>query len=155
MPLRAHRVAATALLVCATLAEAQQPPEVRVRREQQLVLARVPVGSEPELRVAPGIPTVVRFDAAVAHAEVKGEGLGRLVWLDVAGYSLLLEPRRELAPDEKLPLEVVLVQGSTRTRLLFRLVSRSGEVDARVDVVSRPPPVRSVLEPGAMYSRRW
>ena len=55
------------VLACATIAGAQQPPVVRVRREQQLVLARVPAGSEPELRVAPGITTVVRFDAEVVH----------------------------------------------------------------------------------------
>jgi uncharacterized protein (TIGR02268 family) len=154
MPPRLHLAAAAALLVCATLARAQQPPEVRVHREQRLVLARMPVGSEPELRVAPGLPTVLRFDAEVVHVEVNHEGPGRLVWVDVAGHSLLLEPRRELASDEKLPMEVVLAQGPARTRLVFQLVSHPGEVDARVDVELRPRSVRPELEPEVASSRR-
>jgi len=151
---RLHRAAATALLACATVAEAQQPPMVRVRREQQLVLARVPAGSEPELRMAPGIITVVRFDAEVVHVEVKGEGLGHRVWWDVAGHSLLLEPRGEWVSGRRLRLEVVLAQGPTRTRLVFQLVSHPGEVDAQVDVELRPRSTRSEQEPEVASPRR-
>ena len=57
----------------------------RVRREQQLVLSRVPAGSELELRVAPGITSVARFDAQVEHVQVMREGLEHLIWWDVAG----------------------------------------------------------------------
>ena len=154
MPAHFHRAAATALLACATVAGAQQPPVARVRREQQLVLARVPLGSELELRVAPGITSVVRFDAQVEHVQVKREGAGHLVWWDVAGQSLLVEPRRELASFGPLPLEVVLVQGSIRIRLVFLLVSHPGEVDTRVDVELRPRLARSEQEPELAFSRR-
>jgi hypothetical protein len=63
---------------------------------------------------------------------------GQVVWRDVAGHSLVIEPRRELASGERLPLEVVLAQGQSRIRLVFQLVSHPGEVDARVDVQLRP-----------------
>jgi uncharacterized protein (TIGR02268 family) len=154
MPSPLYLAAATVLLTCATLAGAQQPPVARVRREQQLVLARVPAGGELELRVAPGITTVVRFDAEVSHIEVKREGLGHLVWWDVAGQSLLMEPRRELASVGPLPLEVVLAQGPSRTRLVFQLVSHPGEVDTRVDVELRPRSARSEDEPVHEAPRR-
>ena len=154
MPSPLPRAAATALLTCATLAGAQQPPVAHVRREQQLVLTRVPAGSELELRVAPGITSVARFDAQVEHVEVKREGAGHLVWWDVAGQSLLVEPRRELASFGPLPLEVVLVQGSTRIRLVFLLVSHPGEVDTRVDVELRPRSARSEQEPEFAFPRR-
>jgi uncharacterized protein (TIGR02268 family) len=143
-----------ALLVWSSVAGAQQSPVVRVRREQQLVLARMPAGSEPELRVAPGISTVVRFDADVERAEVKPQESGRVSWVDVAARSLLLEPPRELAPGERLPLEVVLVQGAVRTRLTFQLVSAPGEVDTRVDVELRPRSDRTEGEPEAPSRRR-
>lgn len=143
-----------ALLACATVVQAQQQPIVRVRREQQLVLAQTPAGSEPELWVAPGIPTVVRFDAELVRAEVKHEGPGRAVSVDVAGHSFLIEAQRELESGEKLPLEVVLAQGQNRIRLVFQLVSHLGEVDARVDVELRPRSARSELGSDAVSPRR-
>jgi uncharacterized protein (TIGR02268 family) len=154
MPPRLYRAAVTALLSVTTIAQAQQHPVVRVRREQQLVLAQMPAGSEPELRVAPGIPTVVRFDSELVHAEVQREGAGHSVSVDVAGHSFLIEAQRELESGERLPLEVVLVQGQTRTRLVFQLVSHPGEVDARVDVELRPRSARSESEPDAVSPRR-
>jgi len=154
MPSLLYRATVTALLCVATAAQAQQQPVVRVRREQQLVLAQMPAGSEPELRVAPGLPTLVRFDAELVHAEVKREGAGRSVSVDPAGHSLLIEAQRELAAGERLPLEVVLAQGQTRTRLLFQLVSNPGEVDARVDVELRPRSARPEPGPDAASPRR-
>jgi uncharacterized protein (TIGR02268 family) len=142
-----------ALFACATVAEAQQLAVVRLRREQQLVLSQVPAGGGPELRVAPGIPTVVGFDAEVAHAEVARKGPGRLVWVEVVGRSVSIKSREELASGESVPLEVVLVQGSTRTRLVFQLVSRPGEVDARVDVELSPSSTTS-LEPVVAFPQR-
>ena len=154
MPSPLPLAAATALLTCATLAGAQQPPVARVRREQQFVLSRVPAGSELELRVAPGITSVARFDAQVEHVQVMREGLGHLIWWDVAGQSLLVEPRRELASVGPVPLEVILLQGSTRIRLVFQLVSHPGEVDTRVDVELRPRSARSEQEPELASPRR-
>jgi uncharacterized protein (TIGR02268 family) len=154
MPSPLPLAAVTALLTCATLAGAQQPPVARVRREQQLVLSRVPAGSELELRVAPGITSVARFDAQVEHVQVMREGLEHLIWWDVAGQSLLVEPRRELASFGPVPLEVVLLQGSTRIRLVFQLVSHPGEVDTRVDVELRPRSARSEQEPELASPRR-
>jgi uncharacterized protein (TIGR02268 family) len=150
MPPRLHRVAVAVLFACATVADAQHPAVVRVRREQQLVLAQVPAGGEPELRLAPGIPTVVRFDAEVVHAEVTRTRPGRPVWVEVVGRSVSIKSREELAPGERLSLEVVLVQGPIRTRLVFQLVSRPGEVDARVDVELRP----GSLTPEAAFAQR-
>ncbi len=154
MTSRLHCSAAAALFVCATFAEAQQPAVVRVRREQQLVLSQVPAGGGPELRVAPGISTVVSFDAEVAHAEVTRKGPGRVVWVEVVGRSMSIKSREELASGERVPLEVVLVQGSTHPRLVFQLVSRPGEVDARVDVELSPTSTTLELEPESALPQR-
>jgi uncharacterized protein (TIGR02268 family) len=151
---RLHRAAAAALFACATVAEAQHAAVVRVRREQQLVLSQVPAGGEPELRVAPGIPTVLGFDAQVAHAEVTRKGPGRLVWVEVVGRSVVLKSREALPSGERVPLEVVLVQGSTHPRLVFQLVSRPGEVDARVDVELSPSSTTLELEPESALPQR-
>jgi uncharacterized protein (TIGR02268 family) len=151
---RLHRVAAAALVTFATVAEAQQPAVVRVRREQQLVLARIPAGGEPELRLVPGIPTVVRFDAEVVHAEVTRKGSERLVWVEVVGRSVSIKSREALASGERLPLEVILVQGPTRTQLVFQLVSHPGEVDANVDVELRPRSTRPELESEVAFPLR-
>lgn len=151
---RLHRVAAAALVAYASVAEAQQPAVVRVRREQQLVLAQVSAGGEPELRVAPGIPTVVGFDVEVVHAELTRKGSGRPVWVEVVGNSLLIKLREDLAFGERVPLEVLLVQGPTRTRLVFQLVSRPGEVDARVDVALSPSSTTPELEPVVAFPQR-
>lgn len=112
----------------------------------------MPAGSEPELRVAPGVSTVVRFDAEVERAEVNQQESMRVSWVDVAARSLLIEPPRELAPGERLPLEVVLVQAAVRTRLTFQLVSAPGEVDTRVDVELLPRSDRTEGEPEALSS---
>ena len=153
LPFPLHRAAVGALLVWCPVVVAQ-PPVARVRREQQLVLAERPAGGELELRVAPGVPTMVRLDADVERAELKGEGLGRIVRMDVAVRSLVLEPLRELAPGERLPLEVLLVQGSVRVRLLLLLVAHPTEVDTRVDVELRPRSARTGLEPEPPGPRR-
>jgi len=154
LPSPVYRAAGVALLVWSTVAGAQQLPVVRVRREQQLVLARMPAGSEPELRVAPGVSTVVRFDADVERAGVKGQEPARGSWVGVAARALLIEPPRELAPGERLPLDVVLVEGAVRTRLTFQLVSAPGEVDTRVEVELRPRSDRAEGEPEVSAPRR-
>jgi len=151
---RLRRTAAAVLVACSTAVEAQQPAVVRVRREQQLVLSQVPAGGGPELRVAPGIPTVVGFDAQVAHAEVTRKGPGRLVSAEVVGRSVSIKSREELASGERVPLEVLLVQGPTRHRLVFQLVSRPGEVDTRVDVELSPSSTTSELEPVVAFPQR-
>jgi uncharacterized protein (TIGR02268 family) len=144
---RLHSAAAAALVACATVAEAQQPAVVRVRREQQLVLSQVSAGGEPELRVAPGIPTVVGFDVEVVHAEVMLRAPMHFVSVEVVGRSVSIKSREELVSGKSMPLEVILAQGPTRTRLVFQLVSRPGEVDARVDVELRPSSTTPELEP--------
>jgi uncharacterized protein (TIGR02268 family) len=139
-----------ALLVWSPVAVAQAPV-ARVHREQQLVISEQPARTELELRVAPGVTTVVRFDEALERAELKGAGPGRGVRMDVAARSLMLEPREELPPGEPLPLDVVLVQGPVRVRLRFLLRSHPSEVDSQVDVELRPRSARSppTLEPPA------
>ena len=141
-----HRAALLALLVWSPIAVARAPV-ARVRREQQLVLSERPAGTELELRLAPSVTTVVRFDADVERAELKGEGPGRAVRMDVAARSLMLEPREELPPGEPPWLDVVLAEGPARVRLRFLLVSHPSEVDSQVDVELRPRLARSPPEP--------
>jgi len=154
LPSPVHRATVMALLSWSPMALAQ-PPVARVRREQHLVLHEKPsAGGELELRVAPNVPTVVRFDADVVRTEVKREGLGPLLRMDVAARSLLLEPLRELPPGERLPLEVVLEQRPVHVRLVLQLISHPDEVDARVDVELRPRLARQTLEPEVTRPRR-
>jgi uncharacterized protein (TIGR02268 family) len=116
-----------------------QAPVARVRREQQLVLSEQPAGTELELRLAPSVTTVVRFDADVERAELKGTGPGRGVRMDVAARSLMLEPLEEVPSGEPPTLEVVLAQeGPVRFLLHLRLVSHPSEVDSQVEVELRP-----------------
>jgi uncharacterized protein (TIGR02268 family) len=129
-----YRLAVVALLGWSPVAVAQAPA-VRVSREQQLVLSQRPARAELEVRVGEGVTTLVRVAAEVV--EVKREALGGSVWVDVAASSVLLEPLRELAEGERLPLELVLQEGGVRTRLVLWLVSRPGEVDTRVGVELR------------------
>ncbi|WP_309895979.1 DUF2381 family protein [Archangium sp.] len=138
------RVAVLALFLWSPLVVAQTPV-ARVRREQQLVLSERPAGTELELRLATGVTTVVRFDADVERAELKG--VGREVRMDVAARFLLLQPREELPPGEPPTLEVVLAQGPARFQLRFPLVSHPSEVDSQVEVELRPPLTRSPPAP--------
>ena len=125
-----------------------QPPVARVRREQQLVLSERPAGGELELRLAPGVLSLLRFDAEVVRAELKGAaGAERLVRLEVAARSLQIEPLREVAAKEELKLEVVLAQASVHFRLVFSLVSHPTEVDTRVDLELRFRSTRMAPEP--------
>jgi len=148
-----HRAAVLALLVWSPIAMARAPV-ARVRREQQLVLSERPAGTELELRVAPGVTTVVRFDAGVERAELKGEGPGRAIRMDVAPHSLVLEPREALPPGEPPWLNVVLAEGPARVQLRFRLVSHPSEVDSQVDVELRPRSPRSPPEPEPPVSQK-
>jgi uncharacterized protein (TIGR02268 family) len=141
-----------ALLVWSPVVVAQAPV-ARVRREQQLVLSERPAGTELELRLAPSVTTVVRFDADVERAELKGAGPGRGVRMDVAARSLLLEPREELPPGEPPTLEVVLAQGPARFQLRFPLVSHPSEVDSQVEVELHPRLSRSPPAPQPPVSR--
>lgn len=137
-----HRAFVVALLGWSPVALAQQPV-ARLRREQQLVLPGKHAASELELKVASRNITVVRFDEDVDIVEVKQEGLGGVVWVDVGAHSLLLEPRRELASGERLSLEVVLAQGMHRVRLVLVLVSHPNEIDREVNLELQPRSARS------------
>ncbi|WP_309897154.1 DUF2381 family protein [Archangium sp.] len=146
LPSLPWRVAALSLLAWSPLALAQAPV-ARVRREQQLVLSEPPAGTELALRLALGFTTVVRFDAQVERAELKGTGPGREVRLDVAPRFLVLEPLQELPSGEPPKLEVVLTRGPERFLLRFPLLSHPAEVDAQVEVELRPRAARSTPEP--------
>jgi uncharacterized protein (TIGR02268 family) len=142
LPLRATVMV---LLAWSCVAVAQ-PPVARVRREQQLVLSERPAGGELELRVAPGILSLARFDAEVVRVELKGVGAERLVRLEVSAHSVQLEPLRELSVRDELKLEVVLAQAPVHARLLFSLVSHPTEVDTQVDLELRPRSSRAAPE---------
>jgi uncharacterized protein (TIGR02268 family) len=110
------------------------------------VLSELPAGGELELRVATGVLSVVRFDAQVVRAELKGAEAERLVRMEVAARSLQLEPLRELTASDELRLEVVLAQAPVHARLVIPLVSHPTEVDTRVDLELRPRSSRTAAE---------
>ncbi|HSP80979.1 MAG TPA: DUF2381 family protein [Myxococcaceae bacterium] len=139
-----YRLAVVALLGWSPVVMGQAPV-ARVEREQLLVLSERPARAELEVRVALGVTTLVRVDAELV--EVKREGLGEAVWVDVAANSLQVELRRALAPGERLPLELLLEEGGVRTRVELLLVSHPSEVDTRVSVQLRPRLPRTAMAP--------
>ncbi|HSP81293.1 MAG TPA: DUF2381 family protein [Myxococcaceae bacterium] len=139
MPSSFSRVAAGALLACSTIASATPPPVARVRREQQLVLSEPAPGLAPELRLAPGVTTVLQFDLEIEPSRVEIEGLGHLLWADVGRHSIVLRLLRPLPPGKRLRLTVPFKDGrTTPSQASFLLVSRPGEVDSVV-VIERHP----------------
>jgi uncharacterized protein (TIGR02268 family) len=140
-----------------TLAAAQRLPQfpVRERKERQLVLtgsAREPV---PEVRVAVGFTTYLRFDAPIERASVEVAGWPVLFqFMDVGERVIALEPLLELESWEQLSVRVRYQDGAFPQRVQFSLVSHSTVVDGEVKVGRRlPVPEAQDAEPEVPRAR--
>ncbi len=95
----------------------------------------------PEVRVAQGVTTTLRFDAPIERASVEVQGgKERFLLVDVGERSLLLEPSLEPRPGERLSL-TLRYRGPPPEQATFWLVSHPTHVDGevKVDRHSRSP----------------
>jgi hypothetical protein len=93
----------------------------------------------PEVRVAAGITTTLRFDAPIDRTSVEVEGQEvNFRFVDVGERTLVLEPALELAPGKRLGVRVRYRDGAFPSQAAFALVSHPIAVDGLVEVVRRP-----------------
>jgi uncharacterized protein (TIGR02268 family) len=100
------------------------------------VLSELRPGEVPRVYVAPGVSTLLLFDAELG--EVSLEGRGRFSRVEVAGRALVLRPAGALEAGERLRLEVTFADGLVPARAVFALVTDPERVDGEVDVERRP-----------------
>ena len=89
----------------------------------------------PQVRVAAGVTTYLRFDAPIdkASLEVQG-GQERFQLVDAGEHFIALNPSRELVPGERLSVQVRYRSGTPPGEATFWLVSDSTQVDKEVEV---------------------
>lgn len=131
------RLVAILSLLLGFAAPAQSLPGARERIERRVILSGNPSELVPEVRIAAGTATLLRFDAALDRGAVEVEGRERFQLMDAGERVLVLEPRVELGPGERLLLRVRYADGATPAQGVFALVSHESKVDARVDVFRR------------------
>jgi len=113
------------LSLVAWTATAQSPTERTVR------VRRVPLAGSPvDVRVAPGIPTTLNFDADINPLSVAMDAPGRVTVLAVAPRALTLAPVSEL--DKAVSLRVRFVNACSVLEPVFSLRMDAAEVDAQV-----------------------
>jgi len=133
-------VLALVSFLASALAGAQPRPAARERQvvsTRQLVLPTSATGPLPEVRVAPGVPTTIIFDAALARDSVKLDGEGtRILLVDVGDKSVTVEPLVELGQERAL-LRVRFVDGAAPEGATLALVSDPAQVDGHLRVSRR------------------
>jgi uncharacterized protein (TIGR02268 family) len=127
---------------------AQSPSPSREREERRLVLPSGPDAPLPEVRIASGVSTWLRFDSPLDRSSVELEGrAARFREVDVGERTLLLVPSVEPAPGERLGLRVRFRDGSSPSHASFALVSHPSRVDKELEVVRQARPLEA-LEAG-------
>ena len=126
-------------------AEAQTQPPARERQERQVVLPSNPGESVPEVRVAAGIATYLRFDAPIDRTSLELEGRpARFRWVDVGERLVAVEPSVDLVAEERLVVRVRYKDGASPAAATLVLVSNPTLVDKEVEVVRRPRTVEAL-----------
>lgn len=133
------------LLLVASVALAREPDEKRVVRT--LLVSEQPADTTHNVYVASQVATVLRFEQDVDLTRTKLLGWeGRFAPLLVGSQKVVLEPRRELGDDERVPLLVTLADG-TELAFLVRPPSRErwGWTDYQVNVFKNRESYSAVL----------
>jgi uncharacterized protein (TIGR02268 family) len=141
--MRFSSLAQPSLLPCLVLpllltgvASAQSPAPAREREERRLVLPSGPEAPVPEVRIASGVSTWLRFDSPIEKASVELDGRAtRFREVDVGERTLLLVPSVEPGPGERLGLRVRFRDGASPRHASFALVSHPSRVDKELEVV--------------------
>ena len=126
------------------LPSAAQPP-AREQQQRQLVVPSGPGEPVPEVRVAAGVSTYLRFNAPIDRASLEVEGRAtRFKLVDPGEYTLTLEVAVEPGPGEKLGVRVRYKDGGSPAYAALALVSHPTLVDKEVEVVRRPRTVEAL-----------
>ncbi|KFA91737.1 DUF2381 family protein [Archangium violaceum] len=101
--------------------------------------------SVPEVRVAAGVASYLRFDAPLDKASLELEGRpARFRWVDVGERLVAVEPSVDLVAEERLVLRVRYKDGASPAVATLVLVSHLSLVDKEVEVVRRPRTVEAL-----------
>jgi len=119
-----------------TAAAAEPGPERRMRqRHQRHISLSVETSAPPVVHVSAGMPTVLLFDSPVLPASLQvGTSRERFERLDVSEQTLILLPRQDLLPHERVLLTVRFADGHIPYRATFALVSEPRARDLQVRV---------------------
>jgi uncharacterized protein (TIGR02268 family) len=136
-----------ALLVSTSVGAQRLPPSVEMPAVRPLYMSKDPTQDVPELHVAGGMVTTLRFEnsGAPRQAELLGWE-GRFEPLLVGNRSVVLVPLKPLAQGERFMLLVTLMDG---TALPFTVTASKDYRDVQVNVYpdpESPEAVRARLE---------
>ncbi|WP_395847921.1 DUF2381 family protein [Cystobacter fuscus] len=133
------------LVLTGATAAAQPHPPARERQERRVTLSGNPEEAGPEVSVAAGTATYIRFDAPIDKASVEVEGRPmRFRWVDVGERLVALEPSVDLGVEEKLVVRVRYKDGASPAGVTLVLASHPTRVDKEVEVVRRPRTVETL-----------
>ncbi|QSQ21519.1 DUF2381 family protein [Pyxidicoccus parkwayensis] len=129
-------------------AVAGEPGEERQMRQRHITLSTENPAATHGLHVAAGTATVLLFDSPVLPASLElGASRERFERIDITERALILLPRMELTPHERIPLTVRFADGHFPHRATFALTTEPGEVDLQVRVF------RTALAPEALVEQ--
>lgn len=115
-----------------TRAHGQQFPSLESPRRRALYVSKEPRHEVPELFVAGGVVSTLRFELDCDPSRTRMLGWeGRFEPLLVGGRSVVIVPLKDLGPGDRFMLLVTLVDG---TSLPFTVTASRGAVDGQVNV---------------------
>ncbi|MCP3137151.1 DUF2381 family protein [Pyxidicoccus sp. QH1ED-7-1] len=126
-------------------AVAGEPGVERQMRQRHITLSAETPAATHVVHVAAGTVTVLLFDSPVLPASLElGASRERFERVDITEGALILLPRMELTPQERIPLTLRFADGHIPNRVTFALMGQPGEVDRQVRVF------RTALAPEAL-----
>ena len=126
-------------------AVAGEPGAERQMRQRHITLAAEAPAATHVVHVAAGTATVLLFDSPVLPASLElGAARERFERIDITERALILLPRMELTPQERIPLTLRFADGHMPHRVTFALMAQPGQVDLQVRVF------RAALTPEAL-----
>ncbi|MFP2924523.1 DUF2381 family protein [Pyxidicoccus sp. 3LG] len=140
------------MLVLTTLAGmaavAAEPGAERQMRQRHITLSAETPATTHVVHVAAGTATVLLFDSPVLPASLElGASRERFERIDITERALILLPRLELTPHERIPLTLRFADGHIPNRVMFALMTEPGQVDLQVRVF------RTALAPEALVEQ--
>ncbi len=137
------------MLVLTTLAGmtavAGEPGVERQLRQRHITLSAEGPVTAHAVHVATGTATLLLFDSPVLPASLElGASRERFERIDLTERALILMPRMELTPHERIPLTLRFADGHIPNRVTFALMTEPGDVDLQVRVF------RTALAPEAL-----
>ena len=120
----------------------------RQMRQRHITLSTENPAATHGVHVAAGTATVLLFDSPVLPASLElGTAKERFERIDITERALILLPRMEFTPHERIPLTVRFADGHFPSRATFALMADPGEVDLQVRVF------RTALAPEALVEQ--